>query len=287
MTTDRQSAIADLAAQSTRLRHDILEMITAAWSGHPGGSLSAIDLIATLYARHLRHDPKRPDDPDRDRFVLSKGHGVPALYAVLAEHGYIEHAQLVTLRKLGSPLQGHPVVGTVPGIEACTGSLGQGLSIAVGIALSARIDRKGYRVWCMMGDGEMQEGQVWEAFMSASKYGVDNLVGILDANKAQIDGLVKDVMPIEPIEDKARAFGWLTKRIDGHDFAQILEAYAWAEEAQGQPKLIVADTVKGKGASFMESDLVKWHGVAPTKDQLAAAVSELGPRKPASKGGAR
>lgn len=273
--SDRQSAIAGLRERCTRLRRDILEMITAAGSGHPGGSLSAIDLIETLYSHHLRQDPKRAGDLDRDRFVLSKGHGVPALYAVLAEHGYFSRDLLPSLRKLGSPLQGHPVVGTVPGIEACTGSLGQGLSVAVGMALAARVDAKGFRVWCLMGDGEIQEGQVWEAMMSASKYRLDNLVAILDSNKAQIDGLVKDVMPIDPVDDKARSFGWLVKRIDGHDYAQILEAYAWAEEAQGQPKLIVADTIKGKGVSFMESELVKWHGVATTREQLSIALAEL------------
>ncbi len=276
MDTSRQKAITELAADCKKLRCDILEMITEAGSGHPGGSLSAIDLIAALYAHQLKHDPERPDGPDRDRFVLSKGHGVPALYAVLARHGYIEHAQLNTLRKLGSPLQGHPVVGTVPGIEACTGSLGQGLSIAVGIALGLRLDRPERRVWCLMGDGEIQEGQVWEAVMSAAKFGLDNLVGVLDFNKAQIDGLVKDVMPIEPIEDKARAFGWLTRRIDGHDYGQILDAYAWAAHREGKPKLIVADTIKGRGVSYMESELVKWHGAATTREQLAQALRELG-----------
>lgn len=274
---ERQATIATLEATCTRLRRDILEMITAAGSGHPGGSLSAVDLIETLYATHLRQGPERAGAPDRDRFVLSKGHGVPALYAVLAEHGYFSRDLLPTLRKLGSPLQGHPVVGTVPGIEACTGSLGQGLSVAVGMALGARLDGNGARVWCMMGDGEIQEGQVWEAMMSASKFRLDNLVAILDFNKAQIDGLVKDVMPIEPIEDKGRSFGWLTKRIDGHSYEQILDAYDWAVKPEGAPKLIVADTVKGKGVSFMESDLVKWHGVATTKDQLEKALGELDP----------
>ncbi|MCZ7685957.1 MAG: transketolase [Sandaracinaceae bacterium] len=271
----RDEKIETLRRVCTGLRIDILEMITEAGSGHPGGSLSAIDLIETLYRYHLRQGPARASDPDRDRFILSKGHGVPALYATLAEHGYIDHALLLTLRKLGSPLQGHPVRGTVPGIEACTGSLGQGLSIAVGMALAARVDGKGFRVWCMLGDGEMQEGQVWEALMSAGKLGTDNLVAILDANKAQIDGLVEEVMPIEPIEDKARAFGWLTRRIDGHDYGAILDAYAWGEAREGKPKLIVADTIKGKGVSFMESDLVKWHGAAPSREQCAKAVAEL------------
>lgn len=277
MVADRQSAILELDKRCRRLRRDVLEMITHAGSGHPGGSLSALDLIETLYAHHLRQDPKRPDDPDRDRFVLSKGHGVPALYAVLANRDYFSGDLLPTLRKLGSPLQGHPVVGTVPGIEACTGSLGQGLSVAIGMALAARLDKRAARVWCMMGDGEIQEGQVWEAMMSASKFRLDNLVGILDSNKAQIDGLVDDVMRIEPLEDKARAFGWRTRRIDGHDYGQILDAYTWAERAEGAPKLIIADTIKGKGISFMENDLVKWHGVATTREQLEKALTELDP----------
>ncbi|MBZ0121176.1 MAG: transketolase [Sandaracinaceae bacterium] len=281
--SETEAVIAALRKTCAQHRIDILEMITEAGSGHPGGSLSAIDLIEALYARVLHHDPKRPDDPDRDRFVLSKGHGVPALYAVLAHHGYFDRKLLPTLRKLGSPLQGHPVRGTAPGVEACTGSLGQGLSIAVGMALAARVDHKKYSVWCMMGDGEIQEGQVWEAFMSAGKLGLDGLAGILDFNKAQIDGLVEDVMPIEPIEDKARAFGWLTRRIDGHDYAAILDAYAWAQRREGKPKLIVADTIKGKGVSFMESELVKWHGVAPTREQCEKAVAEIR----ASQGGAR
>jgi transketolase len=275
MALGREEKIALLKRVCPRLRIDILEMITEAKSGHPGGSLSAIDMIEALYRFHLRQGPARADDPDRDRFVLSKGHGVPALYAVLAEHGYIDKALLPSLRKLGSPLQGHPVRGTVPGVEACTGSLGQGLSIAVGMALGARIDRKDFRVWCMLGDGEMQEGQVWEAIMSAGKYGTDNLVAILDHNKAQIDGLVKDVMPLDPIEAKIESFHWLVRRIDGHDYGAILEAYEWAEKREGQPKMIVADTIKGKGVSFMESDLVKWHGVAPTLEQCAKAVAEI------------
>jgi transketolase len=271
----RSESIETLRQVCARLRIDVLEMITEAQSGHPGGSLSAVDLIETLYRHHLRQGAARAEHPDRDRFILSKGHGVPALYATLAEHGYFDRSLLPTLRKIGSPLQGHPVRGTVPGVEACTGSLGQGLSIAVGMALGARIDAKDFRVWCMLGDGEMQEGQVWEAIMSAGKYGVDNLVGILDHNKAQIDGLVSEVMPLEPIETKLQSFGWLTRRIDGHDYEAILDAYAWAESRERQPKMIVADTIKGKGVSFMESDLVKWHGVAPSREQCARAVAEI------------
>lgn len=275
MAESRTEKVETLRKVCARLRIDILEMITEAGSGHPGGSLSAIDLIEALYRYHLRQTAETADDPNRDRFILSKGHGVPALYATLAEHGYFDRSLLPTLRKLGSPLQGHPVRGTLPGIEACTGSLGQGLSIALGMALAARLDGKDFRTWCMLGDGEMQEGQVWEAIMSAGKYGTDNLVAILDNNKAQIDGLVSDVMPIEPIEEKMHAFGWLTRRIDGHDYEAILDAYAWAETREGKPKMIVADTIKGKGVSYMEADIVKWHGVAPTREQCEEAVAEI------------
>lgn len=275
MAESRTEKVETLRKVCARLRIDILEMITEAGSGHPGGSLSAIDLIEALYRYHLRQTAETADDPNRDRFILSKGHGVPALYATLAEHGYFDRSLLPTLRKLGSPLQGHPVRGTLPGIEACTGSLGQGLSIALGMALGARVDGKDFRTWCMLGDGEMQEGQVWEAIMSAGKFGTDNLVAILDNNKAQIDGLVSDVMPIEPIEEKMHAFGWLTRRIDGHDYEAILDAYAWAETREGKPKMIVADTIKGKGVSYMEADIVKWHGVAPTREQCEEAVAEI------------
>lgn len=271
----RTVAIAELTRRCIDLRIDILEMLTVAESGHPGGSLSCIDLIAALYRHVLKHDATRPSWDARDRFVLSKGHGVPALYAVLADEGYFDRKLLPTLRQLGSPLQGHPVVGTAPGIEACTGSLGQGLSVAQGMALAARIDRNDARVFCLMGDGEIQEGQVWEAAMSAGKFGVDNLVGIVDLNKAQIDGLVRDVMPLEPLAEKWRSFGWLTREIDGHDYGEILDAYEWASTREARPKVILAHTIKGKGVSFMESDLVKWHGVSPTRAECDRAVAEL------------
>ncbi|QQR90580.1 MAG: transketolase [Myxococcales bacterium] len=271
---DRSTQVAELSKLCRGFRRDILTMLTKAGSGHPGGSLSAIDLIATLYQCELRHDPKNANWPDRDRFVLSKGHGVPALYAVLAQHGYFDRDLLPTLRTLGSPLQGHPVVGTAAGIEACTGSLGQGLSVAQGIALGARLDKKDYRVFCLMGDGEIQEGQVWEAAMSAAKYKIDNLIGILDYNRGQIDGPVSEVMPIEPLADKWSAFGWKTKSIDGHDYAQILDALDWAKKAEGSPKIILANTIKGKGVSFMEHE-IGWHGVTPSDEQLQQALQEL------------
>lgn len=272
--SDRERVLQTQRAECQKLRAHIIRMITEAGSGHPGGSLSIIDLVATLYRHVLRHDPKRADWADRDRFVLSKGHGVPALYATLALHGYFDEAELMTLRRLGSPLQGHPVVDTVPGIEACTGSLGQGLSIAQGMALAGRLDGKVYRVFCLMGDGEIQEGQVWEAAMSAAKYRLDNLVGIVDCNRGQLDGMVEDIMPIEPVDEKWASFGWDVKRIDGHDLSQVLDAYEWAQSREGKPKVIVADTVKGKGVSFMENN-PGWHGVAPSAEQADQAVSEI------------
>jgi transketolase len=281
-SSNRSHTIAELQALCRGLRVDILEMITAAGSGHPGGSLSVVDLVATLYLHEMRHDPARPDWPERDRFVLSKGHGVPALYAVLAHTGYFSRELLPTLRQLGSPLQGHPVRGTAPGIEACTGSLGQGLSVAIGMALAARLDRTKTRVYCVMGDGELQEGQVWEAAMSAAKFELDNLVAFVDNNRGQIDGPVSEVMPIEPLVDKWQSFGWSVQRIDGHDFGQILDALSVARKGAPKPQLIVADTVKGKGVSFMESQLVQWHGAAPTKDERDRAIQELTgqPRQP-------
>ncbi len=259
-----------------KLRIDIIRMIAKAGNGHPGGSLSAIDLIAALYLKVMRHDPKKPELSTRDRFVLSKGHGVPALYAVLAHCGYFDRKLLSTLRELGSPLQGHPVRGTVPGIESCTGSLGQGLSVAQGLALAQRLDKLDAYTFCLMGDGEIQEGQVWEAAMSAAKFKLDNLVAIVDFNKAQIDGLVSDVMPLDPIVEKWRAFGWKVERIDGHNIDAISKGFTWAQTREGTPKMLIADTIKGKGVSFMEKDLVGWHGVATNAEQTANALKELG-----------
>lgn len=277
MTSSLSDRVAHLTSLCASLRADIVTMIAKAGSGHPGGSLSAVDAIATLYAYVLRHSPKNPHWPDRDRFILSKGHGVPALYAVLAHFGYFEKSELSSLRTLGSRLQGHPVVGTVPGIEACTGSLGQGLSVAQGMALGGILDQKSFNVYCMLGDGEIQEGQIWEAAMSAAKYKSENLIAILDRNRGQIDGFTKDVMPLEPLVDKWTAFGWQVKSVDGHDYAQLLDSFAWAQQRAGSPKLIVANTVKGKGVSFMENDM-DWHGAAPNKEQLAKALIELGAR---------
>jgi transketolase len=266
--------VARLRALTRELRVDIIEMLCLAGSGHPGGSLSAIDIVATLFHVEMRHRPNEPHWPDRDRFVLSKGHGVPALYATLASCGYLPREELKTLRQAGSRLQGHPANFLLPGVEASTGSLGQGLSVAVGMALAARLDKREARVYCLCGDGEIEEGQIWEAAMAGAKYGLDNLCAFVDYNKGQIDGLVKDVMPLEPLEDKWRAFGWHVRRIDGHDFAQILDGLAAARRTKGRPTVFIADTIKGKGVSFMEG-LVKWHGVAPTRAEADQAIAEI------------
>lgn len=271
---------------SGRLRITIIEMLTKAGSGHPGGSLSAIDIVTALYFARMKHDPKRPDWADRDRFVLSKGHGVPALYAVMAEAGYFPKEELMTLRERGSRLQGHPVNTSLPGIEACTGSLGQGLSVAQGMALASKMDGGKFHVYCMIGDGESQEGQIWEAAMSAPKFGLDTLTLFFDHNRGQIDGPVKEVMDIEPLADKWRAFNWNVLSIDGHDYAQILGAIDQARATKGKPTVILADTVKGKGVSFMEHQ-ISWHGAAPNKDQSEKAIAELHKLNALTSGGGR
>ncbi len=264
-----------LRKTANRLRQDIIRMIGEASSGHPGGSLSAIDVITALYFNVMRHDPKRPLWPDRDRFILSKGHGAPALYSALARTGYFSPEQLPTLRKLGSPLQGHPEMGRLPGVEASTGSLGQGLSIAAGMAMAGRLDRKDYRVYVMMGDGEIDEGQVWEAALAAPYFHLDNLTAIIDYNQQQLDGWVKDIMALEPLKDKWHSFGWHVIEINGHDFGQILKAFDEARSVQDKPSVVIAKTVKGKGVSFMENN-VEFHGMAPTKEQMQTALRELG-----------
>jgi transketolase len=271
---DRNALVRKLQQASWRYRIDIIEMLAAAGSGHPGGSLSAIDIVSTLYHYKLRHRPAEPHWPKRDRFVLSKGHGVPAQYVVMADLGYFPRELLWTLRKVGSPLQGHPSKQWLPGLDASTGSLGQGISMAQGMAMASRLDGGEYRVYCLMGDGETQEGQVWETAMSAAKYRVDLLTVIVDYNKGQIGGHVKDVMDIEPLADKWRAFGWHVQTIDGHDYRQIIDALDHAEKVRDRPTYIIAHTVKGKGVSFME-DKSSWHGVAPTRDQADRAIAEL------------
>jgi len=265
------SRLKELARNS---RIDVIKMLKAAASGHSGGSLSEIEILVSLYAYEMNHDPKNPCMEDRDRFVLSKGHGIPGLYAIMANLGYWSREDLLSLRELESPFQGHPDRCRLTGLEASTGSLGQGLSIAIGLALASKLDGNKYRVYTMIGDGESQEGQIWEAALSASKFKLDNLVCILDYNKAQIDGFVKDVMPIEPIADKWRAFGWHVISIDGHDFDSIIGALNEARATKGKPTFIVADTVKGKGVSFMEGK-VDWHGVAPDAEQAEIAIKEI------------
>jgi transketolase len=271
---DQATLAEQLRLKAPRYRMDIVEMLAEAGSGHPGGSLSAVDIVSTIYHYKLRHRPAEPDWPGRDRFVLSKGHGVPAQYVVMADLGYFPREQLWTLRQLGSPLQGHPSASWLPGLDVSSGSLGQGLSMAQGMALASRLDGNKYRVYCLMGDGETQEGQVWEAAMSIPKYRIDNLTVILDYNKAQIDGYTRDVMDLEPIADKWRAFGWHVLSIDGHDHRQIMQALDAAEQVKTRPTYIVAHTVKGKGVSFMEN-VVSWHGVAPTREEADRAIAEI------------
>lgn len=256
------------------IRRHIIRMLAKAGSGHPGSSLSTVDLLVALFNNKLRHNPRLPTWPDRDRFILSKGHGCPALYAILAEMGYFDIAKLDTLRQFGSILQGHPCMKTTPGIEISGGSLGQGLSVGLGIALAAKLDKKDYRTYVMLGDGEIEEGQVWEAAMAASHYKVDNLCAILDQNGLQIDGFIHEIMSSHPIPDKWRGFGWHVIEIDGHNYESILAAYDEAEKIKGRPTVIVAKTVKGKGVSFMENQ-VEWHGKAPSKEEAERALAEL------------
>jgi transketolase len=255
-------------------RKQILVMLESAKSGHPGGSLSAIDLITALFFHEIKMDPKNPDWEERDRFILSKGHGVPALYSVFSKLGVIPENELLTLRRINSRLQGHPDRVLFPFVEASTGSLGQGLSIAQGIALALKVKKSSSRVFCLMGDGETQEGQVWETAMSAPKYQLNNLVAILDNNNGQIDGHVTEVMNLEPIADKWRAFNWAVHEINGHSFPDILSALEKARAESSRPTLILAHTIKGKGVSFME-DKISWHGVAPNAEELQKALEEL------------
>ncbi len=269
---------ARLEAIARECRVQIIRMLAHAGSGHPGGSLSVIDTLVALYFGRLRHDPKHPDWPDRDRVVLSKGHAVPALYTVMAKSGYFPESQLITLRKLGSPLQGHPDRTACPGIEAATGSLGQGLSISLGMALGLRMRGSAARVYCILGDGETQEGQVWEAAMAAPKlglpaHGLDNLTVVLDYNRIQLDNFVAKILDIEPVIAKWQSFGWSTIDINGHDFDQIVKALDQAEATTG-PVIIVAHTVKGKGVSFMEND-PEWHGKAPKPAEAIRAIREI------------
>ncbi|MFA5074137.1 MAG: transketolase [Nitrospirota bacterium] len=269
-----QDQINTLTDKARRIRIDILKMLAGCGSGHTGGSLSAADIVTALYFYTMKYDPKKPKAKDRDYFILSKGHAAPLLYTVLAHAGYLEQAELCTLRKLGSRLQGHPDSKCLPGVEISTGSLGQGLSVANGIALAHKIDKLPNRVYALLGDGELQEGQVWEAAMTAAHYKLDNLCAIIDNNGLQIDGRVENVKNVEPIVDKWRAFGWEVIDIDGHDMKKIVNALNTAETVKGKPTAIVCRTVKGKGSSVFEGK-VQFHGTTPNKEELEIALREL------------
>ncbi len=269
------NTIPELKAKALEIRREIIRMLGEAGSGHPGGSLSATDIMTALYFNVMNHDPKNPKWPDRDRFVLSKGHASPVLYSALALSGYFPKEELLTFRKLGSPLQGHPDMRRLPGLEASTGSLGQGLSIGLGIALNQRIEKKNYYTYVMLSDGETNEGQTWEAIASVGHFRLDHLIVILDYNKFQLDDSVKKILDLEPMADKWRSFNWEVREIDGHNMEEILSAFAWAKKVRGKPSVIIAHTIKGKGVSFMENNN-EFHGVAPTKEETAKALAELG-----------
>ena len=266
--------VATLQRIARELRMDIVEMIYRAASGHPGGSLSIVELITTLYFDEMRQSPEKRDDAGRDRFVLSKGHTAPALYAALCKAGYFGREELWCLRQMGAMLQGHPDKKGTPGVDASTGSLGLGISAACGMAKAAKIYREDYRVYTILGDGEMEEGSVWEALMFAAHYGLDNLCVIIDANGLQIDGPVRKVMNVEPLDKKLQAFGFETICIDGHDFPSIFSAFDLARKTKGKPFAVIAKTVKGTGVSFMENE-ASWHGSAPNAQQYEQAMAEL------------
>lgn len=266
---------AELAEKARRIRIDALKAIHAAKSGHPGGSLSSADILATLYFSELNIDPENPKKTDRDKFILSKGHAVPALYAALGERGFYEVSEMMTLRQVGSKFQGHPNMRKVSGVEMSTGSLGQGFSVAVGMAIAGKIDKNPGRVYVLTGDGELQEGIVWEAAMQAAHRKLDNLVAIVDLNGLQIDGKVSDVKCVCPIDEKFKSFGWNVINVDGHNFEELTTAFEEAKKCGGVPTAIVAHTHKGKGVSFME-DNAGWHGKAPSDEELATAIEELG-----------
>ncbi|MFH1984435.1 MAG: transketolase [Pseudomonadota bacterium] len=266
--------IDELKQMAATIRCDIIDMICTAGAGHPGGSLSATDIVTALYFRLMNIDPANPRWPERDRFILSKGHACPVWYATLAERGFFDKSHLGTLRRLGSILQGHPDMNKVPGIDMTAGSLGQGLSVGVGMALAGRLQKKDYHVWVVIGDGESQEGSVWEAAMSASAWKLDNLTAIMDRNNLQNDWYVDELMPIEPVADKWRAFGWHVTEIDGHDMAAVVDALEGAKTRKGIPTFVLAHTIKGKGVSYMEN-VCEWHGKAPGREQADQALAEI------------
>ena len=265
--------IKELRKKAIQIRKDILIMLEKAGSGHTGGSLSLVEILLALYCGKVKHKPEDPDWAGRDKVLLSKGHGCPALYAILADQGYFPREELWSLRKLGSRLQGHPQLG-LPGIEISSGSLGQGLSIANGMAFADRLDGKDAKIYCVMGDGETNEGQIWEAAMTANHYKLNNVCGIVDFNKMQIDGFCCDVKDLEPYAKKWQDFGWHAIETDGHDFKKLLDALNACDRVKNKPQVIIAHTIKGKGISFIENQ-VKWHGIAPKKDELEKALKEL------------
>jgi len=266
--------VPELMEMAKKLRCHIITMIATAGSGHPGGSLSAVDIITALYFKIMHHDPHNPRWKDRDRFILSKGHAAPALYAVLAESGYFPVEELTTLRKLDSRLQGHTDRNLTPGVEMSAGSLGQGLSFGIGIALAAKLDHHDYQTYVLLSDGECEEGQIWEAALSAAHFKLDNLTAVIDRNQLQLSGWTRNIMNIEPVNEKWQAFGWHTIEIDGHNFDQILTAFEEAKTTKGKPTIIIAHTIKGKGVSFMENN-VEFHGKAPTLEEAKRALQEL------------
>jgi len=274
MPTPLSVPAAELPDLARDLRKEVIRMLEKSGSGHPGGSLSAADIIAALFFHVMRYDPRKPHWEDRDRFVLSKGHGCPILYAAMARAGYFPKELLATLRKIGSPLQGHPDQRFLPALEASTGSLGQGLSVSNGIALAGALDKKVYWTFCLMSDGETEEGQTWEAIAFAGYHKLDHLVAILDYNGFQLDGALKDILDMDPYKAKWESFHWHAQEVDGHSIPEILEAIETAKKTPGRPHVIIAHTIKGKGVSFMENNNY-FHGVAPTAEEAAAALKEL------------
>ncbi|WMJ80502.1 transketolase [Clostridium sp. MB40-C1] len=267
--------IQNLEGVAKQIRRDIVTMLTESESGHPGGSLSAVEILTTLYFNEMNVNVEDVHNPDRDRFVLSKGHAAPVLYSTLARKGFFDPNELMKLRKMGAMLQGHPNMNYVPGVDMSTGSLGQGISTAVGMAIAGKIDKKDYRVYALLGDGELEEGQVWEASMCAAHYKLDNLTAFIDNNGLQIDGKCEDVMNPGPISEKFRAFGWHVIDADGHDFEALINAIEEAKNTKGKPTMVVCKTIKGKGVSYMENE-VGWHGSTPSKEQCEEALKELG-----------
>jgi transketolase len=274
MTGNDAKDIIKLNLKAVKIRKHIIEMLYKAKSGHPGGSLSAVDALVTLYFVHMNHNPKKPNDPNRDRFILSKGHAAPALYAVLAECGYFDVKELNKLRTINCMLQGHPVCLYVPGVEASTGSLGHGLSFSIGVALAGKLDKKDYKVYTMLGDGETGEGQIWEAAAVAAHYKLDNLTAMIDRNFLQIDGRTEDVLKLESVKDRWNSFGWHTIEIEGHDISQILDALKKGNGNAKKPTVIILNTTKGKGVSFMENN-IDFHGVPPNEMERNLAIEEL------------